>query len=163
LGYDHVNATTHIQQIEKPGVTAMRTLIIGMVILATGLLAGCGPDILLLDIGTCFDDPTEFDLVDSSDVPIVECDTPHDNEVFANEQLTGDDFPGRQGIANRADQACLAVFDNYVGAPYESSIYEFSWFVPSDESWEIGDREVICFAYDLSFEKITGSINGIGR
>jgi hypothetical protein len=141
----------------------MRRSIVAAVIFATGLLAGCGPDILVLDIGTCFDDPPQVDLVQSSDVPVVDCATPHDNEVFANEQLSGDDFPGRQEIGNRADLTCLAAFDGYVGAPYESSIYEFSWFVPSDESWKLGDREIICFAYDLNLDKITGSINGIGQ
>jgi hypothetical protein len=138
---------------------------IGLValVVAAIVFSACTAEVLTLDVGTCFDDPDEFDLVDSSDVPIVDCDVPHDNEVYANSDLQGDEFPGREGIANRADQVCLAEFDSYIGAPYETSIYEFSWFVPSEESWDQGDREVICYAYDLSLDKITGSINGIGQ
>jgi hypothetical protein len=131
--------------------------------LMTIVLFGCSGEVLKLDIGTCFDDPAEFDLVDSSDVPVVDCGTPHDNEVFANKDPAGDEFPGREGMANRADQECLTAFDAYVGEPYETSIYEFSWFVPGEESWRDGDREVICFVYAITFEKITGSINGIGQ
>ena len=127
------------------------------------VLSACSAEVLSLDVGTCFDDPDAFDLVDPSDVPIIACDVPHDNEVYANRDLQGDEFPGREGMANRADQVCLAEFDSYVGASYDTSIYEFSWFVPSEESWDQGDREVICFAYDLSFEKVTGSIKGIGQ
>ena len=137
----------------------------GAALLVAGalLLVACSASVLTLDVGTCFDDPTVLTEVAAEDVPIVECDVPHDNEVFANQDLTGEEFPGGDAVANRADQLCLGSFDAYVGEPYETSIYEFSWLAPSAESWAVGDREVICFAYDLSLEKITGSVNGIGE
>jgi hypothetical protein len=116
-----------------------------------------------LTVGTCFDDPDQVELVHISDTPIVDCDVPHDNEVYANRNLKGDEFPGSEGMASRADEVCLAEFAPYIGTAYLDSIYEFSWFVPSEESWDDGDREVICFAYDLNLEKITDSINGIGQ
>lgn len=141
----------------------MRRTGLAALVIVVVALAGCSADVLALDIGVCFDDPDAFDLVESSDVPVVDCATPHDNEVYANVDLTGDAYPGPDEVANRADQICVDAFDAYIGAPYETSIYEFSWFVPSEESWDAGDREVICFAYDLSLEKITGSINGIGQ
>jgi hypothetical protein len=152
-----------VHGLMRMGVVDMRRIgLVGLVIAAV-LLSACTGEVLTLDVGTCFDDPAEFDLVDPSDVPIVDCDVPHDNEVYANKDLQGDEFPGREGMANRAGQVCLDEFDPYIGASYDTSIYEFSWFVPSEESWDAGDREVICFAYDLTFEKITGSINGIGQ
>jgi hypothetical protein len=141
----------------------MKRIWLAMFVVAVIVLSACTSTVLTLDVGTCFDDPEEFDLVDPSDVPVVDCDVPHDNEVFANRNLQGDEFPGRDGMANRADQACLDEFDSYVGASYDTSIYVFSWFVPSEQSWDAGDREVICFAYDMNFDKITGSINGIGQ
>jgi hypothetical protein len=122
---------------------------------------GTETEVLTLAVGTCFDDPDAFDLVDPSDVPIVECDVPHDNEVYASRNLKGIEFPGREAMADRADEVCLAEFAPYIGTAYEDSIYEFSWSVPSEESWDQDDREVICFAYDLNLDKITGSINGI--
>ncbi|MEN8237699.1 MAG: septum formation family protein [Actinomycetota bacterium] len=126
-------------------------------------LSACSAQVLTLDIGTCFDDPAVAGDVAVDDVPIVDCDTPHDNEVFANEDLTGDQFPGVEELSNRADLVCLGAFDAYVGEPYETSIYEISWLAPSPETWDVGDREVICFAFDMNLEKITGSINGIGQ
>jgi len=138
---------------------------IGLVAVVAGalLLAACTSSVISLDVGTCFDDPPDLAEVAPGDVPIVDCDTPHDNEVFATQNLTGDEFPGVDGVSNRADQVCLGTFDAYVGEPYESSIYQFSWLVPSADTWEVGDREVICFAFDMNFEKITGSLNGIGQ
>jgi hypothetical protein len=92
-------------------------------------------------------------------LPIVDCDTPHDKEVFANENLTRDQFPGTDELSNRADLICPGAFDAYVGEPYDTSIYEISWLAPSAETWDVGDREVICFAFDVNYAKI----NGIGQ
>lgn len=153
---------TMVLGLQRIGVIDVKRIGLMVLVIAVLVLSACSAEVLTLDVGTCFDDPDAFDLVDSSDVPIVECDVPHDNEVYANRDLQGDEFPGRDGIANRADEVCLAEFAPYIGTPYLDSIYEFSWFVPSEESWDQGDREVICFAYDLNFAKITGSINGIG-
>jgi hypothetical protein len=141
----------------------MRTRGIVIVGVIVAVLSGCSAEVLTLDVGTCLNDPNTFDLVASSDVPVVDCATPHDNEVYANEDLAGDEYPGQSETASRADEVCLPAFEDYIGEPYLTSIYEFSWFVPSDESWIGGDREVICFAYDASFTKITGSIRGIGQ
>ncbi len=142
----------------------------GIAIAVAGMLfvSACGSQVLKLDIGTCFDDPVSEsavseNLVASDDVPIVDCDKPHDNEVFANQDLTGDSFPGVERTSNRAAQLCLAAFDAYIGAPYETSKYEILWFTPSEETWDAGDREVICFAFDQNLDKITGSVNGIGQ
>jgi hypothetical protein len=135
---------------------------IAVVALVIGLVASaCSSTVLKLDVGTCFDDPETFEQVE--DVPIVECDVPHDNEVIANQDLTGNDYPGVEQVENRATQICYDNFSDYVGISYEESIYDIGWLYPTEETWDAGDREVICFAYHLDFEKITGSINGIGQ
>jgi len=126
------------------------------------VLSGCSAELLTLDVGTCFDDPDKSDLVASWDVPVVDCATPHDNEVYGNEDLAGDEYPGSD-TDYWAGQVCLAAFEGYIGVPYSASIYEFSWFAPSNESWADGDREVICFVYDINLEKMTGSIKGVGQ
>ena len=123
--------------------------------------SACSATVLELEVGTCFDDPGNFEQVE--DVPVVGCEEPHDNEVIANVDLTGSDYPGRDQVENRASQICYDTFSDYVGISYEESIYDIGWFFPTDESWAVGDREVICLAYDLDLNKITGSINGIGE
>jgi hypothetical protein len=45
---------------------------------------------------------------------------------------------------------------------YEKSIYDIGWLLRTEETWAAGNREVIRFGYHIDFEKITGSMNGIG-
>lgn len=87
----------------------------------------------------------------------------HDNEVIANQDLTGDQYPGAEQVDNRAVQICYDNFSDYVGIAYEDSIYDIGWLYPTEETWAAGDREVICFGYRVDLAKITGSINGIGE
>ena len=89
----------------------MRRIGLAALVAAGVILSGCSAEVLTLDVGVCFDDPEAFDLVESSDVPIVDCDDPHDNEVYANVDLSGDEYPGTDAVANRADQVCLDSFD----------------------------------------------------
>jgi hypothetical protein len=128
---------------------------------ATLALSACSGTVLELDVGTCFDDPENFEEVE--EVPIVDCAAPHENEVFATQDPTGSEYPGMTEVENRASQICCDTFSEYVEIAYEESIYEFGSLFPTEETWAIGDREVICFAYDIELEKITGSINGAGQ
>ena len=134
------------------------TLVLALVAMSV-LAASCGGEVLTLEVGTCFDDPESFEEV--SDVPRVDCPEAHDNEVIALRQLDGSSFPGDDVVAGRADELCVAAFDDYLGIAYEDSLYEFGWLVPTVASWGSGDREVICFIYDPTFAKITGSVQGI--
>ena len=129
--------------------------------LAVLVTAACSGSVLELDVGTCFDDPETFDEVD--DVPVVDCSEPHDNEVISTQDLTGSDYPGTEQVENRASQICYDDFSDYVGNAYEDSIYDIGWLFPTEESWAVGDREVICFAYDLDLQKISGTVNGSGQ
>ena len=137
----------------------VRRIAVAIVAVSLSLLAAsCTGEVLTLEVGTCFDDPESFEEV--TDVPQVECAEPHDNEVIALRQLDDASFPGDEAVAARADALCVAAFDDYIGVPYESSQYEFGWLVPTEGSWSSGDREVICFLYDPTFAKITGSVRG---
>ncbi len=139
----------------------MNRNVMAVLVVVALVASACSAGVLKLDVGTCFDDPETFEQVE--DVPIVDCAEPHDNEVFANVDLTGDDYPGQEQVENRARQICYDNFSDYVGIAYEASIYGIGWLFPTEDTWAVGDREVICFAYDVNFEKITGSINGIGQ
>lgn len=125
------------------------------------LFPACGGSVLVLEIGTCFDDPASF--AEVTDVPVVACADPHDNEVIALLTVDGPSFPGEDVVNARAGEGCIAAFDPYVGIAYAESVYEVGWFAPSADSWAIGDREVICFAFDLTGAETVGSISGVGR
>jgi len=127
-------------------------------LLALGLITGCASGVLTLDVGTCFDDPESFDEV--TDVPVVDCADPHDNEVIGNFDLPDGGYPGDDVVADRAQTGCLGRFEPYVGVDYASSIYDLGWFTPTADSWDAGDREVICFVYAVDFSRIEGSVRG---
>jgi hypothetical protein len=125
----------------------------------TLFVSACEPNVLRLDVGTCFDDPSNIE-GGVKDVPIVDCAEPHDNEVYANRELTGDEFPGLEGIEELSGEVCLEAFADYVGIAYEESVYDIGWLNPTSETWALGDREVICFGYEMQLQKISGSIRG---
>lgn len=131
-------------------------------VLATSILvAACAPSVLELEVGTCFDDPSSFESV--TDVPILDCSEPHDNEVIALDQIGTTSYPGDDTVTSVSEETCVRVFDGAMGVPYLDSPYEVGWFSPSQDSWDVGDREIICFVFDPAFEKITGSVRGTSR
>ena len=110
-------------------------------------------DVFNTSVGECFDD--------SGDV--IDCADPHDNEVYAifvHEGGAADPYPGDEEMASFAEDGCIAQFEDYVGTDHDSSRYQGHFARPSAETWESGDREVVCFLYDGDFAKLTGSAQG---
>ena len=128
-------------------------------------LAGCSlfnsGNVFELAVGDCFDDDSSTD-TELSDVPIVDCAEPHDNEVFFTFELADGDFPGDDAILGEAENRCLPAFEEYVGRDYASSELDIFPITPTSGSWDNGDREVICALYDLDLDKLTGSMQGSG-
>jgi hypothetical protein len=125
--------------------------------------AGSGPiDTFRMEPGDCFDD-TFFTSGELSEVPGVPCDRPHDNEVYATFDVPGDVFPGDDELDRLADEGCLARFEAAIGTPYEESILVFTKLTPSDRSWtDLNDREIVCVAYHMELQKLTGTVLGSG-
>jgi len=130
---------------------------------AVVVLAACGQtSVFDVTVGDCFDDPPEFDEVSS--VPIIDCAEPHDNEVYAIFDYTGSaDYPGDDEIERAANTGCIDRFEEFVGIDYFESEIFVGAFWPSPGTWDDGDREVICFAYEGDFSKITGTLQGAAR
>ncbi|MCI0678240.1 MAG: septum formation family protein [Actinobacteria bacterium] len=131
------------------------------------VLAACAQgNVFTLEPGTCFDDVDAFFEEDSegvSDVPTVDCEDPHDNEVYATFDVADGEFPGVDALVAEADERCLDVFEDYVGASYADSRFVYSYLLPTEDSWGQGDREIVCFLYDLNLEKLEGSAEGSGE
>lgn len=128
-------------------------------------VAGCVQgNVLSLAEGDCFDDPdgTESADLEVTDVPIVDCADPHDNEVYHIVEVTGDDYPGTEAIGAQADTECVDRFESFVGAPYDTSDLNFGWLTPTAESWSGGDREILCFVYRVDLGKMTGTMENAG-
>ncbi len=135
-----------------------------VVLVALWLVAcgtGSGGEVFDLQVGDCFDDPDE-PVEQLAEVPLIGCEQPHDNQVFALFDLPGQDFPGDAQVTEQARDGCLARFEDYVGSAYEESELFAAWLPPTQASWQAGDREVVCvlFAED---GPLVGSQQGSGR
>ena len=131
-------------------------LLIALVTFATA----CQGNVFSLSVGDCFNDPDSGDEV--ANVEMVECGESHDNEVFAAFDIPGDIFPGQAAAQQDADRGCSDRFEPYVGTDYLDSSLLFSFLTPSDASWDQGDREVLCFLYDINGGALTTSVKGTG-
>ena len=131
-------------------------------LLAVLLLAACGKSVLSLEVGDCFDDPSSFS-GEVSEVDDVPCSQSHDNEVYAiSDHPAGSDlpYPGENALFEYSNEYCLSEFDAYVGIDYLDSRLDFSYYYPGRDLWEDGDREIVCFIYDLDLAKLTKSMKG---
>ena len=118
-----------------------------------------------VEIGQCFMAIRDVDDESVLAASIVDCAEPHDSELFALELLEGAPdapYPGDQALDDPAIELCDAAFEAYVGVDYQDSVYEYSYFTPSEATWAIGDREVICViehADELNEGSVRGSNN----
>jgi hypothetical protein len=140
-----------------------------IVVLTTAVLAGCGlptvvpegeQDAFTLAIGDCINSSGAGEV---ETVPVVDCDEPHDQEIFAATNLTGDVFPGDAVVSDELDAFCMGdVFTDFIGLPYADSIYYTSGFHPTAASWENGDRELLCTVGNENAQT-TGTLAGINQ
>lgn len=135
---------------------------------AATLTAGCSQgNVFSIEAGTCFDDVAEFTEEgggEVSDVPVVDCAEPHDNEVYATFDIDGDEWPGEEAVRTAADEGCVGRFEDYVGRDYPSSRFVSQNIVPTEQTWnQAGDREVICFLHNIELAKLEGSAQGSGE
>jgi hypothetical protein len=77
--------------------------------------------------------------------------------------MPGGDFPGDQAIEKFAEQSCVAHFKDYVGIPLRDSEFDYFSYLPSEDSWNDGDRVVTCGVVDPDLKKLTGSARGVRR
>ena len=118
----------------------------------------------LVEVGTCFNDPGDEGTQQYTDLPVVGCDEPHDNEVYhLFDAPGGAAYPGDEEIAQVTEAGCYEAFEAYVGKPYEQSNLEILAVPPTQEVWESGDREVLCAVYDAERTELTGPVRGSAR
>lgn len=132
-------------------------LVIALAAFATACQSG---NVFSLTVGDCFNDPEGFEEV--IDVDIVECGEAHDNEVYATYDMVDATYPGQAAAQEAANDGCFDRFEPFVGAEYLDSALAISFLTPSDASWDQGDREIVCFLYDLSGNRLTNSVRGTG-
>lgn len=133
---------------------------------AVAAVSACGGDtsVLNLEVGQCTDQSVAGE--DSvSSLPIVDCAESHTGEIYSLPQVPDGDFPGDAALQETAGQLCSGQdFQTYVGKPYQESAIYLSYLVPSDDTWENGDREIVCIlTADEAGSASTGSLRGANR
>lgn len=104
--------------------------------------------------GDCYDDAPASDGLTVTALP---CADPHDNELFHRFTLPAGPFPGADAQAD-IDAACLQAFEQFTGAAHGTSTLEFFTDWPTEQLWDMGDRDVHCVLFAANGSKLTGSM-----
>jgi hypothetical protein len=110
--------------------------------------------------GDCFDNPevpAPVGSLDLSTLEVVDCEEPHDNEIYLVEEYAeSETFPGDADMETIAIETCDGGFEDFVGVAFADSRYFASFLSPNAETWANGDRAVICVIF-VPEEQLVGS------
>jgi hypothetical protein len=99
-------------------------------------------------------------------VPRVGCQAPHDAEIILVTTAPDGEF-SQSGLNTFANAQCTQAMIDYVGPRHgfvSSRGLGLTFFAPSENSWENGDRTITCLAYAKSERsELTSSIQGKGK
>lgn len=117
--------------------------------------------VFAIEVGDCLaSDPGVQGEV--SDVPKVDCGEPHFTEVFHTSTIDETELPAAAEMESIVQDQCVGEFESFVGLSYDQSALEITWLEPTPESWERGDRELVCMITDPAGQT-TGSLEGANR
>lgn len=108
-----------------------------------------------LSVGACVQIPTS---TSAYSLETVSCSRPHQAEVFALPTIGGSEFPEAAQLELEARRECEKDFTPYVGSGVEDSALDLIWMTPSRESWERGDRQIVCLAAANGDQTLRGSV-----
>ena len=120
-----------------------------------------------LEVGDCFDlvdDPMAADRA----VWLLDCAEPHTHEVYdvldyeGEGAGGGEPYPGVPVVQNWAEEQCYARFEGFVGTRWTLSELEIEVWWPSEESWDLMDRSVICTVFSPTGDPLTGTQRDAG-
>ena len=119
-------------------------------------------NVLELEVGTCLNDVDQPLAQDLTEVPAVDCASPHQSEVFAAINVEGTDYPGIDSLTDTAVQECQIEFERFVGVEFSASSLNFHYYYPTTSSWAVGDRSIYCVIFDPGVETV-GTLRGAER
>jgi hypothetical protein len=115
-----------------------------------------------LKVGDCIVETDWDSQLDGGGVEVVDCDESHTDELYARIVHEDADFPGEDEVLAFAGDACKEAFESYVLGSYEESDLDYSYTAPSEETWAAGDRESLCFLFDIEGDPLTGTAKDSG-
>jgi hypothetical protein len=97
----------------------------------------------------------------------IDCSLPHQNEVFVvleHPAPPAQPYATDEELTQFVADNCHNQFESYVGQRYELSELEVGARLPTPEQWvNEGERQIVCYLFVESGEKVTGSVAGSGR
>lgn len=114
-------------------------------------------DVFDIAVGDCF--PGDTGTGEIVTVETVACSEPHASEAYAAEDMADGSYPGEPEIQTFADDFCRTEFESFIGISFDQSTLQLTYLHPTQESWTMGDREILCIVYDPSGD-LTGSLQG---
>ncbi len=123
-------------------------------VLAAAALSGCstvegilnGATLQVFEAGQCLDTDGVVSAEEASEVgeiPVVDCTEAHDAEVYYVTDTTATEFD-QDALYAEVDQLCYDEFADYVGTDYETSSIYYATLYPTQDSWDIDDRQLVC-------------------
>jgi hypothetical protein len=82
-----------------------------------------------------------------SEIPTVDCADKHDGQVVHTFEMPGESFPSDTEWSEAIEEGCTQGFEEFVGTSYGESDLLVQDLSPTEESWESGDRQVLCLAF----------------
>lgn len=138
-----------------------RMLIAGGALLASvALLTGCSignTSAFEVKVGDCMNEQNASEV---TDVPVVDCAEPHDEEIYFLYDVADDIQVS--AIEAEAWTKCEDEFEPFVGIAYDESALDYYILIPTEESFADGDRTVNCIVYEPD-TKTTGTLAGAKR
>lgn len=104
-------------------------------------------------------------------VRTTDCLNPHAYEVFATSTEafadasteSNADYPGIEGVFALGQEFCESEYDEFVGGDFATSPWQVWTFVPTENRWSEGDRNVQCLVGDAAqINLIEGTLAGAG-
>lgn len=127
----------------------------------TGEVTEVAEDISVFDIttGDCLGDFPDGEV---ETVDLYPCEEEHVQQVFMITEIEDEELPGQEQLEELILDDCLPTFEEFVGLPYEESELQINYLAPSEETWQEGDRDIVCTVVDPS-GSVTGSLEGAAR
>lgn len=116
--------------------------------------------------GDCIELPAGTATTELLRVDKVDCAVAHDLEIYAvvvHPAGPGEPFPGLDAVIAFADNECVARFAGFVGTSFDVSALDVFYLYPQEQSWSLGDREVVCGISTVDGSPLVGSVEGSGR
>jgi hypothetical protein len=114
-------------------------------------------------VGQCFDPIDDKDDGVLLAVIVRSCTEPHGLELFGRPELNFDadaEWPGDEIVDPSSEDACDALFLEYVGVAYQDSSWSYSFIRPSEATWATGDRAIMCLIEAPEGETLSRSARG---